>query len=69
MNNNTVDFSKLRDFIKNSSDNNKIEKKKRKKTIIILTNIFTISFLIFGGFGIKSILDYQEDKKESKLLL
>ena len=58
MNNNTVDFSKLRDFIKNSSDNNKIEKKKRKKTIIILTNIFTISFLFFFLFGIKSILDY-----------
>ena len=47
MNNNTVDFSKLRDFIKNSSDNNKIEKNKRKKTIIILTNIFNIYFFIF----------------------
>lgn len=47
MNNNTVDFSKLRDFIKNSSDNNKIEKKKRKKNYYYINQYFYYFFFNF----------------------
>lgn len=63
--NNTVDFSKLRDFIKESNDINKVTKKRRKKIVTIIINIITIFSLIVGGIGIKTIYDYKEDQKET----
>ena len=54
-NNNTVDFSELRNFIKNNYEANRLKKKRRKKIIIILINVLSIGCLIGGGIGIKSI--------------
>lgn len=68
MSNNTVDFSKLKDFIDFNYELNKAKKKKTKKIVTILINIFTISLLIGGGIALKSIIDLKNDLKEQKLL-
>ncbi len=64
----TVDFSKLRDFIKENNEYNKTVKRKRKKIIVFLVNVITIISLIAGGIGIKLLLDYKEDQEETKNL-
>ena len=68
MNNNTVDFSKIKDFVEINNELNKIKKKRRKKIVVFIINVITISSLLLGGIGIKSIIDYKEDQKEAKLL-
>ncbi len=67
-NNNTVDFSELRNFIKNNYEANRLKKKRRKKIIIILINVLSIGCLIGGGIGIKSIYDYNKDLEKEKLV-
>ncbi|MDD5979886.1 MAG: class B sortase [bacterium] len=64
----TVDFSKLRDFIKENNEYNKTIKKKKKKIVVFFINIITIVSLIAGGIGIKLLLDYKEDQEETKKL-
>jgi len=66
--NNTVDFSKIKDFVDINNEYNKIKKRRRKKIVVFIINVVTISSLILGGIGIKSIIDYKEDQKEAKLL-
>ena len=66
--NNTVDFSKIKDFVDINNEYNKIKKRRRKKIVVFVINVVTISSLILGGIGIKSIIDYKEDQKEAKLL-
>ena len=66
--NNTVDFSKIKNFVEINNELNKIKKKRRKKIVVFIINVVTISSLILGGVGIKSIIDYKEDQKEAKLL-
>ena len=64
----TVDFSKLRDFIKENNEYNKTIKKKKKKIVVFFINVITIVSLIAGGIGIKLLLDYKEDQEETKKL-
>lgn len=64
----TVDFSKIRDFIKENNEYNKTVKKKKKKIVVFLINVITIVSLIAGGIGIKFLLDYKEDQEETKKL-
>lgn len=66
MNNN--DFDDLNQFVKENYNNNKLKKIKRKKIIIILINVVSISCLLAGGIGLKSIYDYKKDLEENKLL-
>ena len=66
--NNTVDFSKIKDFVEINNEFNKMKKKRRKKIVIFFINVITISSLILSGVGIKSIIDYKEDQKEAKSL-
>jgi len=66
--NNTVDFSKIKDFVEINNEFNKIKKKRRKKIVVFIINVITITSLILGGIGIKSIIDYKEDQKEAKSL-
>lgn len=65
---NTVDFSKIKDFVDINNEYNKMKKKRRKKIVVFIINVITITSLILGGIGIKSIIDYKEDQKEAKLL-
>ena len=68
MNNNTVDFSKLKDFVEINNEFNKTKKKRRKKIVVFFINVITISSLIIGGIGIKTIIDYKNDQEEAKEL-
>ena len=61
-------FNDLNKFVKNSYDNNKLKLVKRKKIIIIFMNVISITCLIVGGIGLKSILDYKNDLKVNKNL-
>jgi len=65
---NTVDFSKIKNFVDINNEYNKMKKKRRKKIVVFIVNIITISTLIIGGIGIKTIIDYKEDQKEAKNL-
>lgn len=55
----------LEDFVKTSYNNNKLRPIKRKRNIVILINILSISCLVAGGFGLKSILDHKNDVEET----
>ena len=65
MNNKTNDFKELVEFVTNSSMANKLKKKKQKRIIIFITNLITISCLIGGGIGIKTILDNKRDYEDA----
>ena len=65
MNNKTSDFKELVEFVNSSSMANKLKKKRQKRIIIFISNIITISSLIGGGIGIKTILDNKRDYEES----
>lgn len=62
------DFNDLNDFVKSNNSSNKLRLKKRKKITIFFINIFTIAFLLAGGFGLKVILEHQNDLKEAEIL-
>lgn len=44
-------------------------KKKNKKVVIILINIISISLLVGGGFGLKTVLDNKKDYDRSSIMI
>ena len=65
MDNKTSDFKELVEFVNNSSMANKLKKKRQKRIIIFISNIITISCLVGGGIGIKTIIDNKRDYEEA----
>ena len=65
MDNKTSDFKDLVEFVNNSSMANKLKKKRQKRIIIFISNIITISCLVGGGIGIKTIIDNKRDYEEA----
>ena len=62
------EFNDLINFVETSSSLNKVKKKKQKRIVILLLNIISISLLIIGGYGLKSISDTKKDLEEAKAL-
>lgn len=58
----------LENFIKSNYNKNKLHPIKRKRTIVILINILSISCLVAGGFGLKSITEYNKEVKDTSNL-
>ena len=60
--------NELLSFIDENNKLNKRKKKKKKQITIFFINILTITLLVGGGFGIKTILDQKKDYEKSDKL-